>query len=139
MKKTWVQDLLKQRPANGRLELTDMNFSDRIEKQRDIVSSTTLATNNGKQSLFASNLELNRSLQGKSFLATFSSLLRPSQATDSTSTFTCENKDEILWYVHQLQEELVSLSTESNAYKQDSEVIQSVNMGENDALASIKA
>ena len=51
MKKTWVQDLLKQRPANGRFELTDMNFSDRLEKQRDIVSSTsnaTLATNNGK-------------------------------------------------------------------------------------------
>ena len=43
-----------------------------------------------------------------------------------------------MWYIHELQQEIVSLSSEATTLKKDSQILNSVNLGARDALAVIK-
>ena len=50
-----------------------------------------------------------------------------------------EKNIDVMWYIHQLQEEVIYLNSEAHRFKKDCEVINSVNSGANDALIAIKA
>ena len=96
--------------------------------------------------IFASNLEINRASSNadNSFRPTMSSILRTDAGgldCDSSTNNMIGSFDykEVFWYIHQLQQEVISLSSQATAFKQDSKVINSVNYGANDALIAIKA
>ena len=122
----WARELLKYRPSyDGTKTDTGIDCAQpphRAVKLKSLLSSSASTDVTKQASIFGSNLELNRQLDGRSFNSTFESLLRDDKGDFVSSLAETGKEDplsELKWYIHELQRELLSTCEELSVLKKD--------------------
>ena len=122
----WARELLKYRPSyDGTKTDTGIDCAQpphRAAKLKTLLSSSASTDVTKQASIFGSNLELNRQLDGRSFNSTFESLLRDDKGDFVSSLAETGKEDplsELKWYIHELQRELLSTCEELSVLKKD--------------------